>query len=942
MHDLPQVSPDRRRLRTVLLACLCGVMSVGMSCSEGDTVIQATPMPGPSADDPLPGVVVAVTSVAGGSLPGGNARPGDLLEITFTLHDDAGEPLDLQCMSRSAVYVSGPTFNYQRVIDRTQDVVERAEPLGHGRYRYRFAQPVPDVYLEPYNNAPEVEAGELGGQPLLAGTYTVGLELRKDHEIEGVIYRDVGNASADFLFGSAQELQPREVVTMANCVTCHGELRSHGGNRTRVENCLLCHTAGSRDRDGVDGPSVDFKVMIHKIHAGASLPSVNGVGTAPDGSRDYGRTPEPYAVRGFGTADFSHVRFPSWPSMTRGMPRDVGYQALDAGAQAQEDAVLLGPVACASCHGDPDGEGPLPAPRDGELVLQQPSRAACASCHDDWDPELPYTANQQTMPPQLDDATCRNCHPARGTSLAVEDAHRHPLTDDSLVQGLQVEVVGVSDQLGNADSNFDVGEAIGIEMTFKDADGAPVDPATLDRVEVVLGGPVPNPNLIHFVRLPVDEFGDGPVHMIRLPETLTLEVAGVSDGSLQSFTTVRSRHRDGSSTPTRVYVDTATGPTTVLQSPVVATENYLDVVDANGIGAGDVVRLDAAGQVEYLRIRHVDSQRLWLSSQASPTYGSGAAARPIRAGAQFAHPAGATVEVAVLLEVDRANYLLDAPSGVIQETSEFGPGPVLVTYTADFLVPPVYPGALNQSPDVGQERGNWAGLPLLDGTYRLSAWASRSFVVDVLGETTSYVEASPAAEVDLQFGDVPVAMPSARIDDLAACDRCHGDLQFHGGRRRGVASCMSCHGLAGSEDAPVYVYPAADPTPGVTVDFAAMLHKIHHGRDLAAGADYVVVGFGGNPHTYEHATMPNMPGASQDCSFCHGEGNEAHRQPDLRLHPQAIWPTRSWGQACGSCHDSAAAQAHIDTNTSSAGAESCAVCHGPGEEHDVERTHRVR
>jgi hypothetical protein len=45
---------------------------------------------------------------------------------------------------------------------------------------------------------------------------------------------------------------------------------------------------------------------------------------------------------------------------------------------------------------------------------------------------------------------------------------------------------------------------------------------------------------------------------------------------------------------------------------------------------------------------------------------------------------------------------------------------------------------------------------------------------------------------------------------------------------------------------------------------------------------------------------------------------------------------------CGACHDSDTAQAHIAAQTSGAGQESCAVCHGPGRNEDVAVVHPVK
>ena len=167
--------------------------------------------------------------------------------------------------------------------------------------------------------------------------------------------------------------------------------------------CVLCHTAGAEDRNvasqdgGTPGVTIEFGVMIHKIHNGEHLPSVLGVGTKADGSRDYDRTPTPYKVAGFNTADFSEVAFPVWPNLNIGMPRDAGYSGLTTSQKAQEDEMLRGVTACASCHGDPDGSGPLPAPAQGGLAYSNPTRRTCGACHDDIDWNLPYTANGVTM-----------------------------------------------------------------------------------------------------------------------------------------------------------------------------------------------------------------------------------------------------------------------------------------------------------------------------------------------------------------------------------------------------------------------------------------------------------------------------------------------------------------------------------------------------------------
>ncbi|HNM25714.1 MAG TPA: hypothetical protein PKL15_09800, partial [Saprospiraceae bacterium] len=71
-------------------------------------------------------------------------------------------------------------------------------------------------------------------------------------------------------------------MTQANCDQCHKELRAHGEFRRSVKLCVLCHTSGSEDKNvataanGTPDITIDFRVMIHKIHNGFNLPSVQG------------------------------------------------------------------------------------------------------------------------------------------------------------------------------------------------------------------------------------------------------------------------------------------------------------------------------------------------------------------------------------------------------------------------------------------------------------------------------------------------------------------------------------------------------------------------------------------------------------------------------------------------------------------------------------------
>lgn len=100
----------------------------------------------------------------------------------------------------------------------------------------------------------------------------------------------------------------RKVVAQEKCERCHQRIYGHGGLRNRPEYCIICHTANRTDWsqrqpaagqnvnlaatfDGIEERTIEFKVMVHRIHTGthqgaASLEAIEplviyGVGKAP-------------------------------------------------------------------------------------------------------------------------------------------------------------------------------------------------------------------------------------------------------------------------------------------------------------------------------------------------------------------------------------------------------------------------------------------------------------------------------------------------------------------------------------------------------------------------------------------------------------------------------------------------------------------------------------
>ena len=164
---------------------------------------------------------------------------------------------------------------------------------------------------------------------------------------------------------------------------------------------------------------------------------------------------------------------------------------------------------------------------------------------------------------------------------------------------------------------------------------------------------------------------------------------------------------------------------------------------------------------------------------------------------------------------------------------------------------------------------------------------------------------------------VPSGAPVVESKDLietTACNQCHDPLEAHGGSRRDVKYCVTCH-----------TSQTIDPETGNSVDFKQLIHKIHRGAELPsvmAGQPYIVVGFRQSVQDYSTVEFPQD---IRNCVKCHG-----------KAFPYDPIPSNV---GCTSCHD------NVNANTGEhhpAGAYAdaeCFLCHAPqGREFDISLT----
>lgn len=946
------------------IAALAGLLALGACEGErgpagpegpgggggGTDPDEPTPTEYESGDE-VPEVRLTLVALTGASGPAGEFLVGDTPTIEFTLAKADGKPWPLEELSAGEALVSGPSFNYQRVLPAA-DVLADALELEEGRYRVTLASAIPPTYPAPYNDTTSFGAngGELQGRNLLDGTYTLGLSFTWEYEYAGRPYRRVAETTLDFLLGTGSgALLPRAVTSEAHCNRCHGELEAHDGRYRKLSMCLLCHTSGAEDLNdsaiagGTPAVTIDSRVLFHKLHAGRFLPSVNGVTTRSNGSRNYDSAPVPLRyVRTDGTVrDFSHVGFPAFLNRTTPLPRDTGFDALSDVNKGKEDRMRSMPTDCATCHGDPDGAGGIEPPAQA-LQINVPSRRACGSCHDDVDWTNSYRANGQSMPSQNNDNGCTQCHDSRfDGELAPAYTHRHPLERVDFNAGVNVNLLAVREATtaSNNDGTLDPGEGVELEFTLKNDAGTNLAPSTLDELHFVLAGPNTNFQVLYDAALPLPLVTGAQPFVLRLPQRL-FENVGRSSAALDTFETERFPHRVSAASATLVFVRTGLlAPHGTLLSSTARFGVELELSDVRGFARGDVVVIDDGnGAEEYQRVALVDGNRLVLADPNPPSPGRGLV---------FAHAAGATVnKVRAALKTPGVDYSLDAANGRIVELSEFGAdAPVIVCYAADYRLPDVYPNPANASDSRDDGQGKWTGKELVSGTYVASLAAARRLEYEQGTTLTQYRATSPEATLEVLVGDAVTNEPYTRIPDAAACLACHQRISYHG-LYEGFTTCLTCHGSGGTEDLARATAPDAPATTGVTVEFRDLLHRIHRGRELA-GSDHVVVGtapLGSSASFIEHryddfATLPSFPDRALDCARCHGDDEAAGLLPSDRAHPDQTHPQQLWTAACLGCHDSQAVRAHFASNTAPDGAEACSICHEPGEFLDAKQAH---
>jgi OmcA/MtrC family decaheme c-type cytochrome len=358
--------------------------------------------------------------------------------VTFRLTDDRGNPVD-----RNAVALRFIIARIEKGQEQYTDYIinqdgqadsegSRTNPLGtftdlgNGVSKYTFNTALPANFD-------------------MSVTHTVGIFATRDFQGN----RYVSNATFDFVPSGGQVTTVRDVVRTDACNNCHNPLEAHGGRRRDVKLCVLCHTPQTIDTD--TGNPLDFKVMIHKIHRSAELPSV--------------LAGHPYQLGG---SDFSTIHF----------PQDIRN--------------------CDKCHTDEATQS--------DHFKTNPSRAACGSCHDDVDFENGTTNHLR----QTDDNNCSVCHlPSTGEEfdISVEGAHTVPLKSKQLA-GVNFEILKVESFEDPGNPRVAPSQHPKVTFRITTDEGETILPSDMSSLRFILAGPTTDYNIHDYNNDEVEIPGD--------------------------------------------------------------------------------------------------------------------------------------------------------------------------------------------------------------------------------------------------------------------------------------------------------------------------------------------------------------------------------------------------------------------------------------------------
>lgn len=248
-----------------------------------------------------------------------------------------------------------------------------------------LSEPAPGQYLYQFGVDIKNVSEPLNVQFDPSTMHRLGLQVRTTGIVDGYETLVAGNATYTWYPDNPGKttFTWKDAVDNRTCNGCHQALGTHQKTRFDTRLCVTCHTADSVDADS--GNSLDFNVLIHKIHRGAHLPSVAKGGEFSIWGEDDQKS------------DFSTVRF----------PQDIRN--------------------CSACHVD-----------DSASRINRPNPAACSSCHDNVNFA---TGEGHATGIVATSQECAICHRESGVAGSVAMSHTAP--EKRLANAFAFRILGI-------------------------------------------------------------------------------------------------------------------------------------------------------------------------------------------------------------------------------------------------------------------------------------------------------------------------------------------------------------------------------------------------------------------------------------------------------------------------------------------------------------------
>ncbi|MFH1177876.1 MAG: OmcA/MtrC family decaheme c-type cytochrome [Acidobacteriota bacterium] len=324
---------------------VCAICHQPEGESEFDASIKgAHTIPTKSAQ--LKGLKIEIVSVS-------NTAPGSKPTVIFKLTNGDGSNVAPSSLNRLRFLLGGATTDYTTYV--REDGVKATASGDAWAYTFTTAAIPADA----------------------TGTWTLSADVYRNVTLNPgpatAVREAAQNPIVHFAVTDAQPVARRQIVDLAKCNKCHNTLALHGGQRFKVEECVICHNPNATGAVGqtTAKEGIHLKWMIHRLHTGEEL------------KRDFT----------IGNANYNEVLYP-------GDRRN-----------------------CEACHRPgtydvplPDGVLPTTTPRDF-VPVWQPASASCLSCHDSIDAAAHAYVNIAPF-----GEACASCH-GEARDFAVSKVH---------------------------------------------------------------------------------------------------------------------------------------------------------------------------------------------------------------------------------------------------------------------------------------------------------------------------------------------------------------------------------------------------------------------------------------------------------------------------------------------------------------------------------------